>query len=477
MSQVAGLLSRRGEDVTRKLLEILGNTGVCHDAYGIATPSGAEHNPHRPGFTSLTACTALGHRLIKVHPTDGPQPMSDGGKATAFAGRLWDTREPATPTVTKILRKSPEEGLQELLTEHVGAWTAVIADEENIWCARDAIGSVPLYHGRSEEFIGISTDTKTILSLGMAPQRVKPGHIVQLGGDEEKEVEVATLEEPPQVSMSLDDATDELDRQIERAVSRVSRGLNSPTLAFSGGIDSTIIAYYLKRSGVRPKLTCIGSTDSPDPLAAESAADALGLGVRTRTITEAELEENICAILRSVEEADPMKAGAAAPLYFVALDAAERSSRVVFSGNGSDELLGGYAKYVQEYQDHGDKVRDTMFRDVAQSYGVNLERDWKICSDLGLELRLPFIDPDLTRFALGLPLRYKLPSEGREPRKMILRNLAKRLGLPGNVVEKPKKAAQYSSGTGKMIERLAKKRGRTVAGYLSERLNEAMGVK
>jgi asparagine synthase (glutamine-hydrolysing) len=111
-----------------------------------------------------------------------------------------------------------------------------------------------------------------------------------------------------------------------------------------------------------------------------------------------------------------------------------------------------------------------MFRDVTKSYEINLERDWKVCSDLGAELRLPYMDPRIIRFALGLPLKHKLPTEGKEPRKIILRSLAETLGLPSKIAMKPKKAAQYSSGTGKMIERLAKRSGKTTAGYLSERL-------
>ena len=477
MSQLTGLLSRRGEDVTQRLLRILGRTLVRHDAYGIATPDGAEHSPRPIEFTSFSSSVALGHRLVKVHPTDNPQPILDGDRAIAFIGRLWETPEPSGLTAADILRGDAEEGFNELLTEHEGPWVAVVAEGEEIWCARDTIGSVPLYYGKNDVLIGVSTDTKTLLGLGMEPLRVKPGHIVTLGKGETHDEEVAPLEEPPQSSMSLDEATDELDGLLVRAASRESRGLNSPTLAFSGGIDSTLLAFYLKRAGTRPRLTCVGSTDSADIDAAEAAADALGLPVIIKTFTEADIDEHLGAILGSVEEAGPMKVGVAAPLYFVALYAAAKPSRAIFSGNGSDELFGGYAKYTQEYQMHGERVRATMFRDVARSYEVNLERDWKVCSDLGLELRLPYADPELTRFALSLPLRHKLPAEGKEPRKIILRHLAGRLGLPRDIAERPKKAAQYSSGTGKMIERLAKRRGKTVAGYLAERLREVRGVE
>jgi len=472
MSQLAGLLSRRGEDITQLLLRILGMTRVRHDAYGIATPNGVKHSPRPIEFTSLTSSAALGHRLIKVHPTDNPQPLLDGGRAVAFMGRLWDAPESSSLTAANILRSGAEECFEEILTEHEGSWAAAVAEGDAITCARDTIGSVPLYYGRNEELIGISTDIKTILGLGMEPLRVKPGHIVTLSREKIRDEEVSPLEGPLQSSMSLDEATDELDRLLGRAASRASLGLNSPTLAFSGGIDSTLLAHYLKRAGACPKLTCVGAAGSPDIDAAEAAAEALGFPVNIKTFTEADLDDHLGAIVGSVEEADPMKVGIAAPLYFVALDAAARPSRAIFSGNGSDELFGGYAKYVEEYQKHGEQAKATMFRDVARSHEVNLERDWKVCSSLGLELRLPYVDPGLTRFALGLPLSHKLPVEGKEPRKIILRHLAKRLGLPRDIAERPKKAAQYSSGTGKMIERLAKRRGKSVAGYLAERLEE-----
>lgn len=468
MSQLVGLLSRRGEDITRNLLEILNQTRVQSDAYGIATPDGAEHHSRPIDFVSLSSSVAIGHKLIRVHPTDNPQPLLDGYAAVAFIGRLWNTPEPSSFAAANILKRGAEEGFKELLRNHDGFWAAVVAERNTITCARDNIGLVPLYYGLSDELICVSTDTKTILGLGMEALKIKPGHIVTLNGEDIRDKEVALLKEPPQSSISLDDATDILDALLERAILRTSRGLSSPTLAFSGGIDSTLLAYYLKRVGAHPRLTCVGSNDSPDIKAAEAIAENLGLPINIRTFTADDLEEHLGQIIGSVEEADPMKISVAATLYFVALDAIARPSRVVFSGNGSDELFGGYAKYIQEYQTHGEQVRETMFRDVARSYEINLERDWKVCSNLGLELRLPYMDPGITRFALGLPLKHKLPTEGKEPRKIVLRRLAERLGLPPDITGRPKKAAQYSSGTNKMIERLAKRSGKTAARYLSD---------
>ena len=320
----------------------------------------------------------------------------------------------------------------------------------------------------------MANNKKTFVALGVTPTRVPPGHIVTLSLNGIEDETITTLENPPTSTFDLEEATDRLNQLLTKAASRTALNQTTPTLAFSGGIDSTLLAYYLKGVGLHLHLTCVGSIESPDLEAAEVAADCLCLPLTIKTYTETDLDEHLDQILLSVEEADPMKVGVATPLYFVAKEASSRSNRVIYSGNGSDELFGGYAKYAELYQKDEREAVASMFRDVLRSHEVNLERDWKVCSDLGLELRLPFIDPSLTRFALSLPPQYKLPKEGKEPRKIILRHLAKRLGFPPAVSGRPKKAAQYSSGTGKMIERLAKRSGKSVPGFLSGRLEEAM---
>ncbi len=473
MSQLVGLLSRRGEDVTPRLIRLLRQeSGARPDAYGLATPDGVEHTPGAPDFTSLNCGVALGHRLIKTNPLDNPQPILDAGHATTFIGRLWESSDPLT--IFNSLRNNPRKGLEELLTGRDGSWAAAVVEEGQIICARDAIGAVPVYYGQNDEHAAVASNMKTLVALGMTPTRVPPGHIVTLSPKGLEDETITTLDNPSTFPLDLEEATDQLDQLLTNAAARTASGQTAPTLAFSGGIDSTLLGYYLKRVGLRLRLTCVGSTDSPDLEAAEVAASCLDLPLMIETYNETDLDEHLDRILLSVEEADPMKVGVATPLYFVATKASTRSSKVIYSGNGSDELFGGYAKYADEYQKDERAAVASMFRDVLRSHEVNLERDWKVCSDLGLELRLPFIDPQLTRFALSLPPQYKLPREGKEPRKIILRNLAERLGLPQAVSGRPKKAAQYSSGTGKMIEKLAKRNGKSVPGFLSSRLQAAM---
>jgi asparagine synthase (glutamine-hydrolysing) len=423
-------------------------------------------------FTSLKGCVAVGYRLIKTNPIDNPQPNLDGGHATAFIGRVWNLTNPLS--VFDAIRNDPKEGLRGFLTHRDGSWAATIVEEGRIICSRDIIGAVPLYYGQNDEYVAVSSNMKTLISLGIAPIRAPPGNIVTLSPMGVNDETITNLDNPETSKLDLEEATDQLNNLLTGAATRTSLGQTAPSLAFSGGLDSTLLAYYLKRAGLHLRLICVGSMESPDLDAAEIAADCLGLPLMIKTYNETDLDEHLDRILLSVEEANPMKVGVSTPLYFVAREASTRSCRVIYSGNGSDELFGGYAKYAEEFQKDEKRAVASMFRDVLRSHEMNLERDWKVCSDRGMELRLPFIDPELTSFALSLPPRYKLSKEGKEPRKIILRYLAESLGLPRVVSERPKKAAQYSSGTSRMIERLAKRNGKSVPGFLASRLKEAM---
>ena len=108
-----------------------------------------------------------------------------------------------------------------------------------------------------------------------------------------------------------------------------------------------------------------------------------------------------------------------------------------------------------------------MFDDVVRVYESNLERDVKICSFHGVELRLPFASYPLAEFALALPTELKIERDAGSLRKLVLRKAAADMGLPASITEKPKKAVQYSTGINRALKKLAKKQGTTVAEHVN----------
>ena len=473
MSLIAGLISKRDEDVTSELLRMLtGSRGVMGDAYGIATPRGVEIFDDSPEFTSNPSSIALGYKLNKVMPTDQPQPIQQTNMSLAINGRIWGSDNPTELVFADLVEKDPERGLRSLIEGYDGSYVAVVLNGDNFIAGRDRIGVVPLYYGESDRLVGIASNRKMLWMLGLQPIRVEPGHIVEVSARGFRVNKVKGMECPCSVAMSLDEAVDLLDRSLTESARRMSRSSVNTSLGFSGGIDSTLLAYYLNREGTKPSLICVGVEGSADFGAADEAAESLGLPIAIKIHGTDEIREDLDEVLLSVEEADSMKVGVALPLRWVAEKASSAGSKVLFSGTGSDELFGGYARYVEEYASTGDTVKETMLRDLMSASEVNYERDFKVCADLGVELRLPYTDGDLISLGLSMPTSLKLPKKTDQPRKIVLRALAERLGLPGEVANRPKKAIQYSTGVAKALEKLSKVEGLSVPGYLRMRFEK-----
>jgi len=468
MGQIAAVISRRNTDVSDVVRRMLEYASPCPgDAHGLASENGARITakiPEIPGAPSM-----LGHKHVKVHPEGPAQPLGQHGYAATYEGRIWGSSDPSgANAIMGALGLEPRRGAEALLEENCSLALAVL-DHGRLLCARDTMGLVPLYIGEDEEIIAVASNRKMLWTAGLDAQAVQPGHVTSISWEGIKSEPVRTLSHPPPISPSIDDAVKTLDELLTRAVEARCRGAFKVALGFSGGIDSSLLAHYADKAGDRVDLICVGMEGTRGFEAAEKAADALDLPLRLEAFTADDVEEDLDEVLWSVEEADSMKIGVGLPTYWAARSAAETGHRIFISGNCADEVFGGYQKYVREYVSKGDSVRETMYRDVASSHEANFERDYKICSDQGLELRLPFADIDVVRYGLSLPTEFKLSKDPASPRKLILRALAREKGFPEELANRPKKAVQYSTGVNRALQKLAKAEGKKLRVFLAER--------
>ena len=468
MGQIAAVISRRNTDVSDVVRRMLEYASPCPgDAHGLASEKGARITARIPEIPSSPSM--LGHKHVKAHPEDPAQPLGQHGYTATYEGRIWHSSDPSDANaIMDTLGPEPRRGAEALLEENCSLALAVL-DHGRLLCARDTMGLVPLYIGEDEELIAVASNRKMLWTVGLDVQTVQPGHVTEISGEGIKSEPVHTLSQPPTISTSMGDAVKTLDELLTKAVEARCRGASNVAIGFSGGIDSSLLAHYADRAGARVDLICVGMEGTRGFEAAESAADALDLPLRLEAFTADSVEEDLDTVLWSVEEADPMKIGVGLPTYWAARSAAETGHRIFISGNCADEVFGGYQKYVREYVSKGDSVRETMYRDVASSHEVNFERDYKICSDLGLELRLPFADIDVVRYGLSLPTELKLSKDPASPRKLILRALAREKGFPEELADRPKKAVQYSTGVNKTLQKLAKAEGKKLSVFLAER--------
>lgn len=244
---------------------------------------------------------------------------------------------------------------------------------------------------------------------------------------------------------------------MKQAVGERCAGLKEVAVAFSGGLDSSIIAFLAKASGVNVELVHVSLKDKDETEHAKKMADELKLSIHCHTYTDNHVSETLPIVLYLIEESDPVKAGIGIPFYWVAENTAKMDIKVMLAGQGSDELFGGYRRYVDEYlRIGGEKAQKTIFEDIVGMYESNFERDSKICNYHGIELRVPFAAYEIAKFAVQLPVELKIQPSHNTLRKLVLRQAAHELGLPKAIVDRPKKAVQYSTGVSKVLDKIAR---------------------
>jgi asparagine synthase (glutamine-hydrolysing) len=241
-------------------------------------------------------------------------------------------------------------------------------------------------------------------------------------------------------------AASELARRIDRSVARSVAGETTVAVAFSGGVDSAVLAACARRL-VRV-LACTGHTDrSSDD--SKSLAAAKAMGIET-VATEISREAVAGALARMELPFEPTLMDKSLWCLYsqVAASAARAGARVILLGQLADELFGGYAKYSATLEGRGEEAaRSMMEKDYLEYAGRGRIRDLRACEG-GAEPRFPYEDGEVVEYARSIPMSFKIAHGNR---KAVLRRAAVILGVPEAVAASPKKAAQYSSGIQKMV--------------------------
>jgi len=264
-------------------------------------------------------------------------------------------------------------------------------------------------------------------------------------------------------------AAKQLQKFLQCSVKKRVSDLKEVAVAFSGGLDSSIIAFLAKNSGVDVHLLHVSLKNQPETEQAQIAAEKLELPIHVHLYDEEDVEEVLPKILWLIEEPDPIKASIGIPFYWTAEKTAEMDFKVMLAGQGADELFGGYHRYEHDYLAYGgEKLRETLFSDILKMHETNLERDFKICAFHNVELRLPFATYQIAKFATELPVELKIEMKNNALRKLVLRRVAENLGLPQFIVKKPKRAIQYTTGVNKTLKKLATMKGMPMKKYMQE---------
>jgi len=474
MGAIVAAVNKRGENAVPTvvaMLKELTHRGV--DAHEVATPTSAAtaKSIEKIAIQDISSSVALGHNLSRVLPRDRPQPVQGDGFALVFEGRLFpSTSLPDVNEVIEMLEPNPQRNAIHVIEELEGSYAFAIARPNQIVAGRDALGTNPLYYGENETTCAIASERKALWKLGIKNAKsFPPGYTAVINAQGFSFKPIKTIVQPLQEDIDMETAAKRLqDLLLESMRKRVS-DLEKVAVAFSGGLDSSLIAVLAEKCGINVQLISVGLENQPEVKFAETAAEALKLPLHLQTYTVKDVEKILPKVLWLIEEPNLIKASIAIPFYWTAENASKLGCNVLLAGQGADELFGGYQRYLKEYEQLGvEAVQKAMYRDVETSYEKNFQRDNQACSFHKVELRLPFVDRDVVRFSLSLPPSLKIESSEDHLRKRVLRRVAQNLGMPLFIVNKTKKAVQYATGVNKAIKRLARKEGLTSREYVEK---------
>ena len=426
---------------------------------------------------------AFGHNLLSIYDLNDRvsemQPVSNGNLTLVFNGEIYNFK-----TITNLLSKvgvqkeilSDAEALLYLIDCYNkddlikaiqmatrladGDYAFAVWDGENLALARDPLGVKPLFYAQNDDLKGFASSKQSLKEVGFDEiETLKPEHILFNWND------IAPAQ--PIYEKVFEGDVAKIDKMLKLSVSKRIDGLSEVGVIFSGGLDSSYIALLLKEisENIPLKITlyAVGAEGSKDVEAAIYASKFLNLELKICEVTEDMLREALPEVVRAIGDDNLMKVGVGLTTYLATKMVAEDGLKVAFSGQGADELFGGYKRYLQSFVDG--TLNYDLRVDMSNMYHVNLERD-DACSMLNaVELRLPFLDKNLVELVLNIPDNKKIVSMHDDMRKSILRKLAFEEGLDYEIAYRPKKAAQYGTGIDKILRKKIIK-GTDISQYL-----------
>src|SRR5918992_1020756 len=448
MCGIAGILSKKGENV----VPLVGTMPRCMVNRG---PDGAglvadDHIVKSNSISTMqlqnvSGKSALGHtRLAIVGGTCGAQPFCscDDRILLEHNGEIYNYKKIRKQLVKrhKFTTMTDSEVIVHLIEDHLrknsllGAIKKTVAELDGVYAlaiqdkktgetalVRDRIGVRQLYYADTSNFVAFASERKALWKIGIKEptRRIMPGSAIIISQDGRLQTFQVADPIPQKVRLihrTMASAVEAYRKTLVDAMEKRVQDFQRIGIIFSGGIDSVLIAY----------------------LAAKLIPEVMNV----------------------IEDSNAGQVEVALPVYCAVKLAHEDGIKVMLTGQGADELFGGYSWYAKVVEKEGYKMlRRHMIEDLLLLYKETLEREDKITMAHSIELREPFLDSEVIKVALATSLRLNVKGGSDSFGKHVHRKLAERVGIPHDIAYRIKEAAQHGSGMHGMLDDIARKHG------------------
>ena len=426
--------------------------------------------PDWSGIYSGKTAILCHERLSIVDPQSGGQPLfsPDNKQILAVNGEIYNHRQIREEFAGKydfqtgsdcevILALYREKGI-DFLEDLNGIYAFALYDEEkdDFIIARDPIGVIPLYIGHDADGkIYCSSELKALEGFCDEYEVFLPGHYYR--GSEGKMVkwykrDWSEYDAVKDSNVSVQQLHDALEAAVQRQLmSDVPYGV-----LLSGGLDSSVISAVAKKYAAKrvetdgqqaawwPQLHsfAVGLKGAPDLIKAREVADFIGTVHHEINYTIQEGLDAVRDVIYYIETYDVTTVRASTPMYLLARVIKSMGIKMVLSGEGADEVFGGYLYFHKAPT--AQAFHEETVRKLSKLYLYDCLRANKSLSAWGVEGRVPFLDKDFLDVAMRINPKDKM-CPGKTIEKKVVREAFADM-LPESVAWRQKE--QFSDGVG-----------------------------
>lgn len=412
------------------------------------------------GIVQIGDVTLAHERLSIIDLTSGIQPIKGCSEHyLVHNGEIYNhlqlreelagTHKFHTQSDSEVILHLFEEMGAKCLDRLDGVFALMITDGEKLFVARDPIGVKPLFYGKDEQGrLWFASEYKALADHCLEFAEFPAGHYYT------DETGFVKYYQPAWETEDPIKGPEKLRIKLEAAVRKRLMSDVPLGVFLSGGLDSSLVASIMarecKKQGMTLRSFSVGvHRDSPDLKAARAVAEFLGTEHHEVVFSVEQGISELQEIVKQLETYDVTTIRAGVPMYILSRYIRKQGIKVVLSGEGADEIFGGYLYFRHAPTDQ--ELHEECKRRMARLHSADVLRVDRTTMGHALEARVPFLDKEFLEESLGLDPKYKRAYGEIEPKieKHVLRaafDTPEDPYLPREILWRQKE--QFSDGVG-----------------------------